>query len=399
MSASQFDELKASLESLGPRGALEALAASLREQKKYPQLFEALLMKKRQELGLPLVGADVFRDLPEAQQAEVEDYYVGVCRELGSLYLADGDIASAWPYFRAIDEPQKVAEALDRWRPPAPESSGSTEPSVASTDAIVDIALYQGANPQRGYELVLSEYGVCRAITVIEHQFPHSSEVKEKCAEMLLRRLHKDLVENLRADIRRKEETLPEETDVRKLIDGRPWLFGDYGYHVDVSHLQSAIRVAGGVRKKEVLELALQLTEYGRKLPRDFQTNDRPPFDDFYNDYRIFSPGSRRHRRRRRGALLYAEGRSLRTGRGRKALSWRDPGPPAPPAREVREAVDAHIKYLAGCRGPLLAAPTLFELSSLAKDYSKLLEQAVARDDLLQFAAGLIAERAEVPPD
>jgi|RhiMethySRZTD1v2_1073278.scaffolds.fasta_scaffold21863_6 hypothetical protein len=399
MSASQFDELKASLESLGPRGALEALAASLREQKKYPQLFEALLMKKRQELGLPLVGADVFRDLPEAQQAEVEDYYVGVCRELGSLYLADGDIASAWPYFRAIDEPQKVAEALDRWRPPAPESSGSTEPSVASTDAIVDIALYQGANPQRGYELVLSEYGVCRAITVIEHQFPHSSEVKEKCAEMLLRRLHKDLVENLRADIRRKEETLPEETDVRKLIDGRPWLFGDYGYHVDVSHLQSAIRVAGGVRKKEVLELALQLTEYGRKLPRDFQTNDRPPFDDFYNDYRIFLQalagiGAD-------GAVRYFTQKADRFGLDEDGKHF--PG-------EIlvlllhrlgryAEAVDAHIKYLAGCRGPLLAAPTLFELSSLAKDYSKLLEQAVARDDLLQFAAGLIAERAEVPPD
>ncbi len=393
-SPSPFEALESALQKGGPGAAFDQLAATLRAEKKLPQLFEALLMKKRHALGLPLLGADTFRDLPESMQVEVEDYYVQVCREVGSLYLEEGDIAGSWPYFRAIDEPKKVAEALEGWQPPAAGAAqGSCEAAGATTDAIIDIALNQGANPRRGYELVLSQYGVCRAITVLEHQFPHTGEIKDECAALLVRRLHRDLVESLRADIRNREGQAPSEDDVRKLIENRSWLFEDHGYHVDVSHLQSVIRVSAGLKQKELLELALQMAEYGRRLPRDFQSNDRPPFDDFYNDYRIFLQaisgvgidGAVRYFTQKADRATPDDDGKHFPGEILVHLLFR--------VGRYQDAIAAHVKYLRRQEGPLTAAPTLHELSRVAGDYSKLLEMARERNDLLHYAAGLV-ERA-----
>jgi hypothetical protein len=381
------------LEGRGAPAAFDKLAEILRSEKKLPQLFEALLMKKRHELGLPLLGTDTFRDLPEATQRQVEDYYIEVCREIGGLYLEQGDISGAWPYFRAIDEPKKIAEAIDAWQPPvAGEASETYETAGSKTDAIVDIALHQGANPRRGYELVLSQYGVCRAITVLEHQFPHAGDVKEECGGMLVRRLHRDLVESLRNDIRHREGAVPAESDVRVLIENRPWLFQDHGYHVDVSHLQSVIRASASFKNKDALELALQMTEYGRRLPRDFQMNDRPPFDDFYNDYRIFLQaiagtgidGAVRYFTQKADRASPDEDGKHFPGEVLVHLLYR--------VGRYKDAIEAHLKYLGSYRGPLSAAPTLFELCELAGDYSKVLEQAKSREDLLQYTAALVKQ-------
>jgi hypothetical protein len=146
MSEDSFETLQSTLQAEGPPAAFDKLADIFRREKKYPQLFEGLIMKKRYELGLPLQGTDSFRDIPESLQSEVEEHYVKVCREVGSLFLEDGDLIASWPYFRAIDEPKKIAEAINKWQVPESDESDS---EGTSTDAIVDIALNQGANPRR----------------------------------------------------------------------------------------------------------------------------------------------------------------------------------------------------------------------------------------------------------
>ena len=392
MSATPYEDLAQTLEKDGPRKAFDQLADTLRAQKKYPQLFEALLMRKRHELGLPLLGTDTFRDLPEALQAQVEDYYVAVCREIGTLYLGSGDIAGAWPYFRAIDEPALVAEAIDRWQPPEANDSQSYDAlGTSTTDTIIDIALNQGANPRRGYELVLSQHGVCRAITTIEHQLAQASgNAREACGALLVRRLHTDLVASLKHDIRRREGDAPDENDIRKLLEGRQWLFEDHGYHIDLSHLQSVVRVSAGLKDKEAVGLALQMTEYGRKLPRDFQTNDRPPFDDFYNDYRIFLQallgigvdGAIRYYTQKADRASAEEDGKHFPGEILVHLLWR--------VGRVEDAIAAYLKYLKSFRGALTASPSLFELSETAGDYTQMLELAKERDDLLHYTAALV---------
>src|SRR5690606_12078434 len=149
MTNDAFKALDEALARGGVEATFETLAQILRERKLYRQLFEALLMRKRRELGLPLEGGEAIRDLPEELQETVERAYVEICREVGRLFLAEGDIRSAWPYFQAIDEVAEIREAIDAWEP----SKEPAEPiphddprhftdGVDETDAIVDIAFY-----------------------------------------------------------------------------------------------------------------------------------------------------------------------------------------------------------------------------------------------------------------
>ncbi len=396
MTNDPFQILETCAQAEGMPAAFDRLVELLREEKKYPQLFEARLMKKRHELGLPLQGTDSINDLPEELQDEVEKYYVEVCREVGALFLADGDIAGAWPYYRAIDEKRPIADAIADWAPP-----GDTEDEDALTklDEIVGIALTEGAAPARGYELVLSEYGVCRAITVFEHQFPYQGEVREACGRLLIERLYADLSENVRSDVLATSEANdevdapPEDADLRTLVEQNSWLFEGMGYHVDVSHLMAVVRVAATMKDRALVEKGIQLTEYGRRLGRDFQHPDQPPFEDFYNDYRIylralagegvdgavryFTQAADRHD-------VDEEGRHF-PGEVLVYLLYR--------TGQYEKAIAAYRKYLSGTGPQTTIAPSLSDLCSAKGDFAPLLEVSREQSDLLQFAAGLAQSR------
>ncbi|MCZ6796285.1 MAG: hypothetical protein O7J95_21955 [Planctomycetota bacterium] len=405
MDPSRFDSLEEALEKGGAPQALDLLAETLREEKQFPQLFEALLMKTRHELGLPLSGNESLRDLPNELRDQVEERYVETCRSVGSLFLGEGDIPGAWPYFRAIDEPRLVAEALEEWKPrddgddgdddgdgrsDDPDGDGDDTPDC---DAIIDIAFHQGANPERGFELILSEYGTCRAITTFEHQFPYAAGVREACGQKLVRRLYRELLEGLQCDLERRGEEVPEDASVRSLVEGRSWLFEEHGYHVDMSHLQSVVRAAATLRDEEVIGLAVHMCEYGRNLARDLQTADQAPFDDFYNDYRIFL-------RALTGEGVDGAARFFTAKAERHGLD--ESGNHFPGEVLVHlldrtgrheQAIEAYLKYLKDVAGPLQISPTLLELCERSGTYQSLLDVSRAKDDLLQYAAALVKRR------
>jgi len=401
MSDDPFSALETVIEGEGTEAALDKLAALLTEQKKYPQLFEALLMKKRYALGLPLQGTESISDLPPELQSEVEDYYIEVCRKIGDLFLKDGNISSAWPYFRAIDEPQGVKVALDAWKV---EPESDDEDQLNQLDEIVDISLNQGANPVRGYDLVLENYGVCRAITIYEHQFPYKGEVLEQCGVMLTNRLYADLVENVRSDVRSRDEgegdsETIDKADLRGLIEGRDWLFEGFGYHVDISHLQSVIRTASRLTESDALEKAVQMAEYGRNLGRDFQHPDPPPFEDFYNDHRIYLRALKGEGVD--GAIRYFTQAAERYNPDEEGQHY--PGEVLVyllhRTQRHSEAIDAYLKWLKDLSSQLSLAPDLRTLCEIAGDYTKLLETARDKDDLLQFATGLVGGQGVQTPD
>lgn len=422
MNESAFTTLAERLDSDGAEAAIDQLIETFENGRQLPQLFEALLIKKRHELGLPLEGTESIRDIPEEHQQNVEDYYVEVCQRVGGLFLEQGDIVSAWPYYRAIDEHGPIAKALDEWTPPQDEEDDDEEfdpdagfDSYELLDAVVDIAFNQGAHPVRGYDLILSNYGTCRAITTIEHQFPFPGKVKEDCAAMLIRQLYGELQDGLRADIERDDSLgarpgeeegapsdVPEEADVVTLIEGRDWLFENMGYHVDISHLQSCVRVAAGLSDPEIIGLAIQMCEYGRRLARDFQVHERPPFDDFYNDYRIFLRAITGEGVD--GAVRYFTSKLERQKKKTEKAAESDLPPGfeedhTPFCAEVLvylldrvdrhdAAIDTHLEYLLDTQ--LTISPPLLQLCDHAGDYTKLLERAQAKDDLLQYGLGLL---------
>src|SRR5204862_633414 len=126
--------------------------ANAREQKNYRELFAARLMQVRHRLGHPLIETEPVSG-PEYEEALRE-----AARETGGLFLADGDIVSAWPYFRAIGEPAAVAAAIEN------VNIGDAEDAPQKLDRIIEIAFQELVNPRKGFEMILQHHGICRAI-------------------------------------------------------------------------------------------------------------------------------------------------------------------------------------------------------------------------------------------
>jgi hypothetical protein len=272
-----FGELQQTLTSQGPDAAVAQLIAALRERKDYQALFYALLLKKRHELGLAPVPVGA-TDIPAQHQEVFEDAIRDAGRLVGNLYLEQGDIPRAWMYFRMLNEPGPVIDALDRYQPGEDDDP----------QQVIEIAFHQAVHPRRGFDLLLGRYGICSAITTMSGELPIPEDVRRYCIGQLVRSLHEQLRERLVGDITQKEGSAPATQDIRQLIAGRDWLFDDEFYHIDVSHLQAVVQMAADLLPGEELELARQLSAYGEKLSPRFHSGGDPPFEDSYRDYSVF---------------------------------------------------------------------------------------------------------------
>ena len=273
MSEQTFAELKQLNETQGPAATIDRLIATLRSDKQYHQLFDALLLKKKHELGLSLAKPTSLDDVPEEKRDEVEAAYVEAAREVGELLLADNQIAHAWMYLRTIREPKKIVEALDALATdgPAPEE-------------LIDIAFFQGISPITGLKMLLKSHGTCSTITSLDQQFGQMSpEIRMNCARVMVQEMYDNLRETIQLEVQRKQAMTPPGQSLRELIAGREWLFADENYHVDVSHLSSVVRFARALDTTcKELDLALQLSQYGTHLSPRYQYAGNAPFEDFY---------------------------------------------------------------------------------------------------------------------
>ena len=176
MAKDSFDEIEQKIKSVGLEEGFDHLIQRFCKEKKYPLIFQARLMKKRHELGLGLIQLDSSSDIPEESQSTYNQTQLEAAREVGTLFLTDGQIEQAWPYFRAIGDAKPVADAIEAMKP------------KEDMAAIIEIALYERVNPRRGFELLLESYGTCRAITGIQ-QYP-VQEGRTDCIQLLVRTLH-----------------------------------------------------------------------------------------------------------------------------------------------------------------------------------------------------------------
>jgi hypothetical protein len=379
MSDDHFDLVEQAARTDGPDAALDFLARRFRDQKQLPQLFEARLMRTRRDLGLPLIQTEPIGDLPDETRRTYEDAYIAAAREVGGLYLAEGDIVRAWPYFRAIGDTAPVAAAIEKVEP------------REGIEPIIEIAFHERANPRKGFELILANYGTCSAITSFE-QYP-AREGREESVRVLVRKLHGDLVESLQHAIAAREEKAPDSRHIPTLVAGRDWLFDENNYHIDTSHLAAVIRFSSDVQDRETLTLAVELTEYGRRLSPLFQYKGHPPFDNIYVDYAVYMramlgedvDAAIAHFRQKVAAVDPNEGGSgpAQVLVGLLARLGRYP-----------EAIDASIEYLSDAEPGQLSCPTVVQLCELAGDRERMKEVARRRGDLLSFAAAVLKGRS-----
>jgi hypothetical protein len=391
MNTALFERLQATLWSEGPAEAIDRLCGHLRDSGEYSALFYALLLKKRFELGVVPIPTGPATDLPENLHPAYEDAIRAAAREVGGLYLKAGNTPQAWPFFRMIDEPQAVRTALESHEP-GPDDD---------IQPLVHIAFYEGVHPTRGFDWILSRYGICNAITTAgSGESAHSDEVRQYCIRALVRALYYELRGRLANEIEARFSIPPDGAGappdtpgiVRKLIADRDWLFEDEAYHIDTSHLSSVVQMSMNLPTCPELELARELCAYGAKLTGRFLGQEDPPFDKGYADYEVYL------------SILAGDNVEKGLDHFRQKVESTNPEVYGTFAAEVlvnlllrlnrgAEAVAIARKHLANPEGRQLTCPNLNELCQRFRDWKTLAEVAREQGDAVHYLAGLIAAK------
>lgn len=378
MSSSPFDQLESTFRTQGPAVALEQTASLLREQRRFHELFEVLKMQLRQKLGLPILAGESTDGLSEEQRNQLEDGLIVACRQVGTALLEDGKIREGWLYLRPVGDKAAAAGLLAR-----------IDATDDNYEELIDVCLHEGVDVGRGYGLVLDHYGTCNAITTFDSSLAGRPRADQApAASRLLARVHADLVASVNADIARQEGKEPTETTLRELVHDRDWLFQDNSYHLDTTHLAATVRIARGLTDPADLRLALDLTEYGRRLSAQFQYQGDEPFTDLYPASALFFHA------------LLGENSDEAIAYFRDKAQAVDPQQSGPGAIETYldlltrlgradEALAAALKFGVGSIQPLGAAPSLVELGKRCGQWTAVLAHCREHDDLLGFAAAL----------
>src|SRR5215475_7351485 len=148
-----FAEIQEAFRTNGAEAVFDLLIHDARETGNFRVLFDASILRVRHRLGLSLIETQPVADLTPEQRTAYETAFREAARDAGGLCLGNGDIVNAWPYFKAIGERGPIAVAIDRF------DGGE------NLDRIIEIAFQEGANPRKGFELILKHHGTCRAIT------------------------------------------------------------------------------------------------------------------------------------------------------------------------------------------------------------------------------------------
>jgi hypothetical protein len=379
MANADFERIEAAWTAGGVAGALEALCEQLRAGKKHHELFEALKMRVRHRIGLPLLYGDGSDELDESQRVKLEDGLIEACREVGTLLMNQGRVREGWMYLRPVGDKKAAAQMLS-----------TIEPDEDNMEELIEVCLREGVDVARGFGLVLKNYGTCNAITTFEGEIPRQSRADQQAATALLvEHLHAELFANLRTDIGRQEGAAPAETTLAGLVADRPWLFQEMTYHVDTTHLSSVVRFARLSETPAVLRLALDLTEYGRRLHSQFQYPGDEPFTENYPAHALFF------------AALLGE-------RVEESLAYFRQRAESADLQQVGTVpIEVYVDLLARCGQPATAideslrlmpagqqgvgiAPTLLDLAERAGKYDRVQTHCRERQDLLGFTAALV---------
>jgi hypothetical protein len=381
MSSTQatFDQLQAELQRGGVEAVLDRLIAQLRESKKYHELFEALKMRVRHSLALPLLYAQTGDNLDEALRDKLEDGLIEACREVGLLLLQAGNVREGWMYLRPVGDREAAAREVAK-----------IEADDENIDELVEVCLHEGVDAKRGFELVLEHYGTCNAITTFESAMPRRSKPEQQAAAgVLVQHVHQELTATIKADIAQQEGSEPPQSTLRELVADREWLFADNAYHIDTTHLAATVRFSRILSDPAQLRLAVDLTEYGRRLSSQFQYQSDEPFADMYPSHALYL------------RALVGENVDEAIAYFREKAEQSEVAKQGTVSIEFyidllarlgryEEAIDATIQLIPAGIQPLGYAPSLLELSQQAGNYNRLMQYCRDRDDLLGFTAGLV---------
>ena len=199
-------------------------------------MFYALLLRKRVELGVSPFPTGPASDLPPDTHEAYEDAIREAGRHVGRVYLERGELAKAWHFYRMLNEPEPVREALAAVDP-GPDDD---------VYPLVELAWQAG---------LLPEEGVRPRPRPQRHLFGHHDGRQrrpggEPGPPRVLRNPPGAVAPRAagRAAPRRprsprrggagRREPCPQ------LVAAHPELFGEDSYHIDTSHLSGVVQMS-----------------------------------------------------------------------------------------------------------------------------------------------------------
>ena len=375
MEGATFDGLEHAFRSAGPAAVFGLLVRSALETKDYRILFGTRMMQIRHDLGLPLIETEPTINLSGERLSAYENALNRAARETGELFLTDGDVVNAWTYFKALGDAAPVASAIER-------VNGGEQ-----LDRVIEIALHEGVNPRKGFELVLKHHGICRAITLFGNHRDYAT--RQYSLQLLVRTLYGQLTASVRETIVSVEGAAPENDRLAELIAGRPWLFEGNSSYVDSTHLSVLLRFTPELEDPESLRMAGEMADYGRCLAPMFHFRGDPPFEDTYADHAVYL------------RALLGENVDQAVAHFRKkateAISALGDTTPAEVLIELlvrlgrhTEAIEASLQLFPASNSNPLSCASAIQLCQMAGDYRQLRNLARERGDLLTFSAAVI---------
>ncbi len=405
-----FTQLACTADDSGTSAMFDTLAAALKARRRWHALFDLRLLQARIALGLPATGELVGRggqgDIAPADRDQLDERSLAACREVGWPLLDEGHVAAAWMYLRAAATPAEVTEKLARLAADILATSDSTgdEDAAGRLQEIVHVALWEGVDPALGIDIVIRTQGTCNAITVYEQAVSRlPARRQEPAAGVLVHHLHGEVTRAVAADLTHRGAAVAAADDAGAsmipLLDLLRELGGpdDASIHVDVSHLQSVLRIARVCTDPNIIHQAWELACYACRLPADMAYPGEPPFEEVGESSRLFFGAQLGHDRERAiGFFRRAAARARIEESGTLpadtlVLLLTRLGRPA-------EALHAALERPADGPMPstMLASgmlPSLVELATAADSWDDLLAACRERGDEITYAATLAARR------
>ncbi|GAB5516795.1 hypothetical protein [Rhodopirellula baltica] len=280
--------------STDPAKRIDEVIAHYRRERQPVELFEALKMKSRLAHGLPMIAdpdeplAPATSEADKQRERELEEDLLDACRQAGAMLIQDGRIAEGWMYLRPTGDIELAKRLLE-----------DIEINDDNYDEMTQVLLHENVDLRRGYNAVLKHQGTCNSITLYDQAIAaRSRKDRQIAAECLLTSFYNELLSLVRDDFRNRGpdngvsaeaiEADAAKLNLGELIAKYKWILGGGGYHLDTTHLSSTVRFATVIDDREMIDQALQLCQYGRRLPSDFQYPGEEPFVDFYPAHSAF---------------------------------------------------------------------------------------------------------------
>ena len=261
-----------------PAEMLDRMIEHFRQTRKPMELFEALKMRIRHQLGLPLVAKEDEVSHPDEVERQLEVGLLDACREAGTMLIEDGKIGEGWMYLRPTGDTELARELISQ-----------VEITDDNYDEMTQVLLHEGVDVRRGYQAILDHQGTCNSITVYDQSLATRNKAdRQAAAACLLDHFYNELSELVRADIAHREAPAGDDETLGEMIQKRKWVLDEGGYHLDTTHLSAAVRIASSLEDSDQLRKAWELTQYGRRLHHQFQYPGDEPFVDFYPAYATF---------------------------------------------------------------------------------------------------------------